>query len=119
MATKHDEFKVYYFSFDEDELRVIVESLFAAGCEDLASEILDEIHSEDDDGNVEELASLKIDIDFSAASAAREELDKLTCAVDVLSEAYRGLNEAIKGPVDYSPDATDRLIKEFLAGVRK
>lgn len=39
MATKHDEFKVYYFSFDDDELDRIVSALRVNGDDELADEI--------------------------------------------------------------------------------
>lgn len=76
---------------------------------------------EDGDPEVTEVASLTFDIDFSAAGQATEELDKLKDAVDAMTEAYVRLNEAQNGPVEChgTIDATDRLIKELLAGVGK
>lgn len=120
MATKHDEFKVYYFSFTDEELQSIVKALIEAGEDDLATEISDEadLWPDDIDGGVG-VATLKIDIDTSVITEVTEEIANLEKAVDALADAYVRLNEAQKGPVEYSLDATDRLIKELLAGVSR
>lgn len=122
MATKHDEFKVYYFSFNKEELIEIVDALRAYPNDKLADEICDEMGWGDEPEGVDadsNIASLIFDIDCSAAGKATEELAKLKDAVSDLTEAYERLNEAQKRQVEYSLDATDRLIKELLAGVSR
>lgn len=117
MATKHDEFKVYYFSFTDEELVRILWALRCHGEEEFANEIAGQIYGNCDDCDCgDPIGKLTICIDCSDVVEARHEIDKLTCAVDTIAEAYRGLSEAQRGPVEYSLDATERLIKELLAG---
>lgn len=120
METKHDEFKVYYFSFDENELDRIVSALRVNGDDELADEIASECGDCDCDEAVS-IGKLTIDLDYSAATEAREELDKLKDDVDALADSYDVLNKAASLGVtttDAALDATDRLIKELLAGAR-
>lgn len=90
MATKYDEFKVYYFSFTDDELETIVKALIEAGEDDLAAEISDDadLWPDDIDDGVE-VATLKFDIDTSDITEARKELAGLV-------EAARGLQDVIE-----------------------
>lgn len=118
MATKHDEFKVYYFSFTDEELARITSALRVNGDDELADEIAEEIYGDDSDAEPESnIASLIFDIDCSAAGKATDELAKLKDAVDALADSYDVLNKAASLGVtttDVALDATDRLIKESL-----
>lgn len=66
MATKHDEFKVYYFTFDEDEIGKITAALRSYGDEDLADEIYDQIY---EDPSVS-VGNMHVEVDTSELDAA-------------------------------------------------
>ena len=66
MATKHGEFKVYYFSFDDDEIGKITAALRSYGAEDLADEIYDQIY----EGSSVSVGSLNIEVDTTELDAA-------------------------------------------------
>lgn len=66
MATKHYEFKVYYFSFDDDEIGKITAALRSYGEEDLADEIYDQIY-EDPSASV---GNMHVEVDTSELDAA-------------------------------------------------
>lgn len=93
MATKHDEFKVYYFSFDEEELDRIVSALRVSGDDELADEIADEIYGNCDDCDCEK----SIGIDSSDVAEAREELDNLAKAAREVIKVSRELDEEFFG----------------------
>lgn len=121
MATKHDEFKVYYFSFTDDELDRIDSALRVNGDDELADEITEEIYDGCGDCDYDEsgsIGNLTIDIDYSAATEAREELDKLAEAAREVQVAAKDLAAAF-GCENISMDRVDAMLKEVFGEVRR
>lgn len=91
MATKHDEFKVYYFSFDEDEISKITAALRSYGDEDLADEIYDQIY----DGS-----SVSVESMNGAPSSANKPGDDPARCVTIHWDGTDWMRDEINGVLD-------------------
>lgn len=99
MVSKVDEFKVYCFSFDKEELIEIVDALRAYPSDKLADRICDEMGWGDEPEGVNyesNIASLIFDIDTSSVEAATESLSKLADEAERAANEVERLEEALK-----------------------
>lgn len=112
MPTKHEEFKVYYFSFDEDELSSVIAALRFHGDNALADEISDEVWDVDKD----ETSALSFDIDTSGVTDAIADLKMLTEAAEAATKATGDLYAVIGH--EFSTSKVDALIRDLIQGLR-
>lgn len=95
MATKHDEFKVYYFSFTDDEITKVVEGLRVLGDDDLADEIESEAYGGSDGDDSISVATLKFDVDTSDLKDATRDLENMKFAIDSFVEGYKRMEKVM------------------------
>lgn len=85
MATKHEEFKVYYFSFTDEELATIITALRCHGEDKFADEIADQVYDDEPEP------------DWREVDGATQALESLAMAAVEAERAVNSLNRTTGG----------------------